>query len=249
MTSPSRNRCREMLPDTPRWVETRDLLAAKSSHVMGSSDGQAFVVWNDEYGIGSVVGEPDAGAIRNAGTACPELLAFPDNITEVRRVLDDFTAEIATILEAPAEFALDADHPCQVIDASRIDLIGDIPASMREELEEAIDDEVEVMAAFDGDRPVSFAYVASETETLWDVSIDTLETHRRRGFAAAVVLALAEVMLKQGKTAVWGAAESNPASLHLALKLGFTPVDKLWVLTRKRSGRTTTTSSDLHIQN
>ena len=43
---------------------------------------------------------------------------------------------------------------------------------------------------FENDRAVSFAYAASTTETLVDVSIDTLEAFRRRGHAARAVSAI-----------------------------------------------------------
>ncbi|MGQ9427658.1 GNAT family N-acetyltransferase [Gilvimarinus sp. F26214L] len=79
---------------------------------------------------------------------------------------------------------------------------------------------------------MAFAYVASETESLWDVSIDTIQSHRRRGYAAAAVLYLMRKMRAEGKSAVWGALESNRASASLARRLGFVENDGLWVLTR-----------------
>jgi RimJ/RimL family protein N-acetyltransferase len=39
-------------------------------------------------------------------------------------------------------------------------------------------------------------------------------------------------MRKLGKAPVWGALESNEASMKLAEKLGFTPVDRLIVFQR-----------------
>lgn len=92
-----------------------------------------------------------------------------------------------------------------------------------------------VVAVFAGALPVAFAYVASETETLWDVSIDTLPSHRRRGYAAAAALHLMRVMRARGKTAVWGALDDNPASANLARRLGFVENGTLWVLTRNAS--------------
>lgn len=89
-----------------------------------------------------------------------------------------------------------------------------------------------VVAAFDGNKAVAFAYVASEAETLWDLSIDTLPTHQRQGYAASAVVALIKIMQGKGKKAVWGALQSNHASLILARKLGFVPTDTLWVLSR-----------------
>lgn len=79
----------------------------------------------------------------------------------------------------------------------------------------------------------AFAYPASETESLWDVSIDTLESHRRRGYGSAAVVALAAEQARRGKRAVWGAADSNPGSLALARSLGFAEAGRLWVASRR----------------
>jgi hypothetical protein len=87
-----------------------------------------------------------------------------------------------------------------------------------------------IAAAFADDRPVSFCYSGWETETHWDVSIDTLEGYRRRGFAMAATTCLIHHFARAGKTAVWGAVESNEESDALARKLGFVPVDRLMVV-------------------
>ena len=76
---------------------------------------------------------------------------------------------------------------------------------------------------------MSFCYSGWETESHWDVSIDTLEAYRRRGLGAAACVCLIRHFARLGKTAVWGSLESNPASIALAHKLGFTPVDRLVV--------------------
>ena len=74
----------------------------------------------------------------------------------------------------------------------------------------------------DAGRIVAVCSAAWETETLWDVSVETVPDHRRRGLAAACFIALARWMLaERGKRPVWGAHESNPASLALAASLGF----------------------------
>ncbi|MEX2332807.1 MAG: GNAT family N-acetyltransferase, partial [Pseudohongiella sp.] len=75
--------------------------------------------------------------------------------------------------------------------------------------------------------------VASETESLWDISIDTVESYRRQGYATAAVVQLMGLMLRRGKVAVWGALQSNSASMKLAQYLGFSEIDEIWVLTRK----------------
>ena len=81
-------------------------------------------------------------------------------------------------------------------------------------------------------RPVAFCYAGAITETLWDVSIETLEPYRRRGFAAQCAAYLIRRLAKVGKRPVWGATASNAPSARLAAKLGFTPVDSLMVFMR-----------------
>ena len=87
-----------------------------------------------------------------------------------------------------------------------------------------------IAGAFADERPVAFCYSGWESETHWDLSIDTLEGYRRRGLGAAACACLIRHYAASGKTAVWGAAESNEASAALARKLGFKEVDRLLVM-------------------
>lgn len=75
----------------------------------------------------------------------------------------------------------------------------------------------------------SFCYCAAVTETLWDISIHTLEPYRRRGHAGLCVSYMIRRELDQQKQPVWGAEQSNVASMRLARKLGFEPVDQMVV--------------------
>jgi len=84
----------------------------------------------------------------------------------------------------------------------------------------------------DGGAPVAVCSAGAVTETLWDVGIDTLAGHRRRGHATAAYRALAAHLAETGRDPVWGAEDTNVASLRLADELGFEPVDRLAVLTR-----------------
>lgn len=68
------------------------------------------------------------------------------------------------------------------------------------------------------------------TETLWDVAVDTLDGHRRQGHASACFRALAAHMAAEGRQPIWGANDDNAASLELAARLGFEPVDRLALL-------------------
>ena len=80
------------------------------------------------------------------------------------------------------------------------------------------------------DEVVAVCAAGDVTETLWDVGIDTVPGHRRRGHAAAAFRALAAHMARAGRQPVWGAQDDNVASLALAARLGFEPVDRLALL-------------------
>lgn len=221
----------ELLPDLPRWVETRDLLGWEKARLHREGGGPDFVVWSPEDELGSVVGQPEGKWVREAASACAELLAFPENIEYVRSCLRDVHAERAKVLLAPERGLGDPHHACRFLRDDEISTVATEEPDLQAELQDVVKDGKQVYAAFEEDMPVAFAYVASETESLWDVSIDTLQSHRRRGYAASAVAGLAHMMNKQGKRAVWGAAESNQASFRMALKLGFEEVDEIWVIT------------------
>ncbi|MDH7943723.1 GNAT family N-acetyltransferase [Pseudohongiella sp. SYSU M77423] len=226
----------ERLADEPRWVETRDLLASDRSLALENPTQDGFIVWSTEDDIGSVVGKIDSLPLLHAANQVSELLVFADNVSEACRVLKDFRAELAIIFASPPELPTTTRHDCRRMQQTDAALLDHLPEALKKEILDVLGDDVPVVAAFDGALPVAFAYAASETEALWDISIDTLASHRRRGFAASAVTALMGIMEKRGKTAVWGALQSNPASVKLAQHLGFREVDELWVLSREDTG-------------
>jgi RimJ/RimL family protein N-acetyltransferase len=75
-------------------------------------------------------------------------------------------------------------------------------------------------------------YAGWRTEKWWDVSIDTVEAYRRRGYAARAVRFMIGHMAGLGQAPVWGALESNIASMHLAASLGFVAIDQLAVFSQ-----------------
>jgi RimJ/RimL family protein N-acetyltransferase len=91
-----------------------------------------------------------------------------------------------------------------------------------------------VAATWCEDRPVAFCYASSVTETLWDVSIDTLPAFRRRGFAQSAVHLMAAFHRESARLPVWGAGIGNLPSLQLASRMGFEAVDTLYVFSRPR---------------
>ncbi len=227
----------EMLPDRPRWVETRDLLSKEASEVLENATRTGFVVWGGDGALGSVVGDPDPVALAGEAGRAAELLAYDDNVDRVRSLLPDHHVEPATLYSAPERLPAAPPHACRPLGRSEIVGLDHLPADLSAHLADAAAAGVPIVAAFDGTSPVAFAYVAAETESLWDVSIDTVESHRRRGYASAAVLNLMRAMKAKGKSAVWGAVESNRASSNLALRLGFVQADRLWLLTRRPGDR------------
>jgi GNAT superfamily N-acetyltransferase len=104
------------------------------------------------------------------------------------------------------------------------DDLGHLPPGLRHEITYAR--EVAPLAAvFIDNLPVSFCYPCWRTESLWDVSIDTLADYRGRGFALHAAQFMISRLAREGLAPVWAAPESNAPSLRLARRLGFDPVD------------------------
>ncbi|MFK7988871.1 MAG: GNAT family N-acetyltransferase [Sandaracinaceae bacterium] len=227
-----RLRLRESLPDTPCFVEARDLLAWEGSAVAGELG--AFVVWSEEDDLAVVVGSPPPDAVRSATAQCSEIVLLQEPPLDWGPLLDFDTEGATVLIEArPWSFPRGVTRWLDPSEFRAAGPLSHVPPSLLDELRDAMEDDRPVMASFDGRTPVAFAYAASETETLYDVSIDTLASHRRRGFASAAMEGLAETMARRGKRAVWGAADSDPGSLALARSLGCVEVGRLWVASRR----------------
>ena len=84
-----------------------------------------------------------------------------------------------------------------------------------------------IAATFLGDQPVSFCHAGAIGETYWDIGVDTLEAHWGKGYAGLCVAHLIHHMQALGKAPVWQAVEENAASMRVAAKLGFEPIDEL----------------------
>jgi GNAT superfamily N-acetyltransferase len=223
------------LPDIPRWVETRSMLLSGRCEVFGIEEGEdlSFVVRDAEDVLISVVGHPGREAIEEAVACKGEgdvVITPPENGPHVAAALPGWRAVSAT-----QHLLDDAGHlPCVPAGAVRwleepeLGMVQGLPPDLLSELRLAARSSP-IAAGLDGGRPVSFCYAASQTESLWDIAIDTLEGYRNRGHATRCVAYMVEYMRRRGKTPVWGAEEWNRASLGLAAKLGFVPVDKLLV--------------------
>lgn len=218
------------LPDLPRWIEARAILLHGCGQVFTS--GHGWAVRNERPGGELVVaiGRPSAECLREALADRPDrsVLCSVDDAEAVGARLPGWTRESAQLFRlAQPDRLLPPDpdvRPLVVSDALthlEPDLEGEIAVAR---------DERPVFAAFHDGKPVAFAYAYWETESLFDISIDTVPEARRAGHGSRAVSALIRHQRQQEREPVWGAMESNPASAAMARRLGFEPIDEvvLW---------------------
>ena len=79
---------------------------------------------------------------------------------------------------------------------------------------------------------MAFCYSCWTTESLWDVSVDTLEPYRGRGLAEAVARSAIARRRGEGLEPVWGAVDTNGTSRRLAARLGFAETGEAVVFSR-----------------
>jgi GNAT superfamily N-acetyltransferase len=185
-----------------------------------------------------VVGRPSSVAIREAAgrnRGVGMVMAAPEDAFHIEGALPGWTATRATLhlLDDALHLPSLMEGEVEPFGASdlRASWVDGIPDDLRSFLEEAVAGAgAPAAAALEGGRPVSFCVASDQTEGLWDVSIDTLEGHRRRGHAARCVSWMVDEMGRRGKEPVWAAEETNAPSMRLAARLGFVPVDGLVLL-------------------
>ncbi len=229
-----------LVPDEPRWIDLRGLLLSGRCDVQAEPDpARGFVARSWDYPFASLWGRPReeritaacaAGHAACAGrypTAEWELLAAPEERPRVEAVLPGWRRRGVVLHRWAGELGRDdagGEADIRLLPGGhagsglRLDRV---PEPSRREYElDWVSRRPMAVAMVDG-RPVSFCYAAFTTETLWDVSIETLRPFRRRGLAIACFLSLAAHMASRGRAPAWGAMLDNPASLGLAAKLGF----------------------------
>lgn len=221
-------------PDVPRWLEMRSALLSGTGEVVGAGD-DGFVVVDAGEGLVCVFERPAAGDIRRAVSGVSGLQAVisaPEDREYVAEALPDYEA-VRAVLHLPGDDGLRLpdvpEEAVRLLEPREVEgSLERVSDELRWELRAAVRRSPVAAALFEG-TPVSFCYAAARTETLWDVSVDTVEGFRRLGMAAMCVSYMAGVMLEEGLKPVWGAEEPNVASLSLAGKLGFAPVDEFVV--------------------
>jgi len=224
------------LPDVPRWIEARGMLLSHRGAVVPSPrGGPGSLVAAPDESVAVVVRWDDVEELAGSLVTVPSsftLLAPPEAeeiVTKLAPGRDRCGATLFAIDGEHLGFAVPRDPRARLLVPDDRPLLDRLPADLRDEISTAFDYSP-MSATFEGGRPVSFCYAAWETETLWDVSIDTLPGWRRRGCARAAAVELIEYFLARGKRPVWGAADTNTASAALAAHLGLRPVDRLLLI-------------------
>jgi hypothetical protein len=203
------------LPDTPRWVETRWLLRSGEGVVSLGDAGDAGVVVGRLRPTAAVVGRPDPALLREVLADVPEdleLIVQLEALDGAREALPDWTVAFATI-HSPIRPFRGGDHPQPGVVVSAPPeqrWLDQLPEEIRRHAARADD----IAVSVEQGTVVAVCEAGVKTETLWDVGIDTLRGHRRRGHASACFRALAAHMADQGRQPVWGAEETNTASIR-----------------------------------
>ncbi len=248
-----------VVPDEPEWVDVRGMLLTGRAQVTGERDRSPSAsghpqgidevacvvkVLHGAVSIVATIGRPgcDAllGAVEGATDMTPVVVRTADAGWAEQCLNARLTAEskrwvgepmIAHCLRHGAPGAPSAGAEADVRLLAPGDSLAHLPPGLRHEITHARTF-APVAAVFVDDRPVSFCYPVWRTETLWDVSIDTLEAYRGRGLAAAAVRFMIDHLRRDRLEPVWCALESNSSSLKLAAKLGFEPVGSFVVFSR-----------------
>jgi hypothetical protein len=204
------------LPDLPRWVEAHGIAADPEG-------------WREALGGGFAVGHDRAKLIVVAGDVetgdMARLAPRPHAILVEREEL-----ALATGRRCERAILMTLPDPSTLPDYEGATPLGDapLPAALADELAWARTRGT-IWTAFVDGEPVSFAYAPWRSASWFDVSVDTLPGARQLGLATIVAAAMIRDERAHGREPVWGADEGNVASLRLAKRLGFEPVDEMWV--------------------
>jgi hypothetical protein len=222
---PARPELLGLVPDEPRWVEARAMLLAGAPAVEVPG---GWLVHDAGAQLTVVLGDADAGeVVRRLGGGTVLCARERDDLVRALR-LAAFAVEHATLHTLPDPATLGDDDGIEPLDPRTTDL-GHLPPALADELRRATSP---VHAAWVDGRPVGFAYAPWRTERWFDVSVDTLAGARQLGLATRTASAMIRAERALGREPVWGAADSNAASLRLAARLGFVAIDGIVVATR-----------------
>ncbi|MEO6772212.1 MAG: GNAT family N-acetyltransferase [Kofleriaceae bacterium] len=201
------------LPDVPRWVEAHGIAA--------DPDG-----WRTPVGGGYALGHDAAQLIVLAGEIDPaEAAAFRAGYPRHTYLFarDELRPAFARSERAILHTLLDPDALPALEGA--VVFTGEPPDA---ELAWAAT-RGPIWSAYVDGVASAFAYAPWRSATLFDVSVDVVPAGRQLGLGTIVAAAMIRDERTRGREPVWGADEGNLASLRLAKRLGFAPVDELWI--------------------
>jgi hypothetical protein len=220
------------LPDLPRWVEAHGI--ARDPEGWRRDAGAGFALGHDRAALIVVAGDAEADAVSRLATE------HPGHTLLVASERDDLAAALRERALRDTERAIlhELRDPAGLPDTDGVLPLGDapldhVPAALATELGWARS-RGPVWAAWVDGRPVSFAYAPWRSPRWFDVSVDTLQSARQLGLATLVASAMIRDERTHGREPVWGADEANTASRRLARRLGFAPVDEIWVAASHR---------------
>jgi GNAT superfamily N-acetyltransferase len=252
----------ERVPDDPWRVDTRGMLLSGRAEVLFAAEPEAaadgFVVSIPDAALVSIVGRPPRPLIIDVVRGLDgvvNVLCQPADARHAAGALAGWkrTTALLHTLATRAEWEDGNDEDTRIFTAVDAPTLAHVPGRLRLELVNALRGrtigrfvpgelpdrdippplEPTPMAAVWASRlPVSFCYPAMRTERWWDISIETLEDHRRHGYAGRAVRAMTRHMWQTGRSPVWGSTIDNEASLTLARSLGFQEVGRLVVFSR-----------------
>lgn len=213
------------------------LLAGRGRVVAGAEPEAGFLVRCLDQALVVAVGHPEPAVVAEAVADGEGLvLIAPLEASEhLAQALPGWRRSTATLHSlAPGTRLPEPDGRVRLVTPEEaVALLPALPPELREDIAAVLPRAPLAVAAAEDGSPAAFCYACWQTETLWDISIDTLEAHRRRGHAERVTIFLIHEMRRRGKEPVWGAEDDNVASLRLAAKLGFIAVDRLAVFKKR----------------
>ena len=213
----------ELVHDIPRHVEARSALLGGRAEIFGES-ASGLVVLDPAAGLVSVIGDVHRIAVEEAAKRLEgsgEVIGDPS----LELDLPGREKELATLYQLDGSPRIEP-FGTRLVKFNEI-LEYSLPEYLLLELSR-VHKYAPIAARFLDGAPVSFCY-AVETESQWDVAIDTLEEYRSHGYASECVAWMIGHEARLGRRPVWGAMDSNAASRRVAEKLGFVPVDRIAV--------------------
>jgi len=214
------------LPDVPRWIEAHGI--ARDPEGWRHELRGGFAIGHDGVKLVVVAGEADANAV---AALARERIGYTILFAIER---EDVVAALAAIGRTSERAILHTlPDPDRLPDYEGAAPLGDggldgVSPALAAELAWARSRGPVWAAWLDGEA-ASFAYAPWRSEKWFDVSVDTVPGARQLGLATIVAAAMIRGERALGREPVWGADEGNAPSLRLARRLGFEPVDELWV--------------------